>query len=92
MSIIIGGLYLMELNTYVREGATTTYAQAYAWAKTWKECKLENELVISTNNTCSNNPIPSHSGIFSIIDNNQQYIMDALIVRDSNAPIVNKIL
>ena len=34
MSIVIGGLYPMELRTYVKEGATATYAQAYARAKT----------------------------------------------------------
>lgn len=77
----------MELSTYVKEGATTTYAQAYARARTWEECRLENELVIKTNNTCSNNPIPSHLGIFPIIDKNQNYIMDAPIVRDSKVPL-----
>ena len=33
MSIFIGGLYPIELKTYVKEGRTSTYAQAYAHAK-----------------------------------------------------------
>ena len=33
MSIFIGGLYPMELRTYVKEGAIVTYAQAYAKAE-----------------------------------------------------------
>ena len=51
MSISIGGLYPMELKTYVKEGTTATYAQTYVRAKTWKEYRLENELVIYTVNT-----------------------------------------
>ena len=65
IGIFIGGSYPMELRTRVKEGATTTYAQVYARAKTWEECRVENELVIYTNNTCSNDPIPSHSRTFS---------------------------
>ena len=87
MSIFIGGLYPMELRTYVKEGATNTYAQAYARAKTWEECRLENELVIYTDNTYSNNPIPSHSGTFPITENNHYYVIDAPYVRNPNAPL-----
>lgn len=38
--------YLMELQTYVKEGAIATYVQAYTQAKTWEECWLKNELAI----------------------------------------------
>jgi hypothetical protein len=65
MSTFISGLYPIELRTYVKEGATATYAQAYARAKTW-ESRLENELVIYTDNVYSNNSIPSHSENFPI--------------------------
>jgi hypothetical protein len=80
MSIFIGGSYPTELGTYVKEGATATYAQAYARARTWEECRLENGLVIFIDNTYSNNHIPSHSCIFSITNNNQHYIMNAPMV------------
>ena len=85
MSIFIGGLYPMEFRTYVKEGATATYAQAYARVKTWEEYRLENELVIYTDNTYSNNPIPSHLGTFPIIENNHYYVTDAPYVRNPNA-------
>ena len=68
MSIFISGLYPMELRTYVKEKATRTYVHAYARAKTWEECRLGNELVIYTDNTYSNNPIPSHNGTFPITE------------------------
>ena len=87
MSIFIGGLYPMELRTYVKEGATTTYAQAYARAKTWEECRLENELVIYIDNTYSTDPIPSHSGTFPIAENNHYYVKDAPYVRNPTAPL-----
>ena len=51
MSIFIGGLHPTELKTYVKEGATATYAQAYAQAKTCKECTLKNELGMYFDNT-----------------------------------------
>lgn len=35
----------------------------------------------------SNNPTPSHLGIFPIIDNNRLYITDAPVVQNSNAPL-----
>ena len=82
MSIFIGGLYPMELRTYFKEGATNTYAQAYARAKTWEECRLENELVIYTDNIYSNNPIPSHSETFPITENNHYYVSDTPYVRN----------
>ena len=66
MSIFIGGLYPIELKTYVKEGRTATYAQIHARAKIWEECLLEDDLVIYTDNTYSNNPIPPHMGIFPI--------------------------
>ena len=87
MSIFIGGLYPMELRTYFKEGATNTYAQAYARAKTWEECRLENELVIYTDNIYSNNPIPSHSETFPITENNHYYVTDTPYVRNPNAPL-----
>ncbi len=55
----------IELRTYVKEGATTSYGQTYTRAKTWEECTLENELVVYTNNTYSNIPIPLYLDIFS---------------------------
>ena len=48
---------LMELRTYVKEGATI---QACAQAKKWKEYWLENKLVIYIDNMYSHNPIPLH--------------------------------
>ena len=74
MSIFIGGLYPIELKTYVKEGRTATYAQAYARAKIWEECRLEDDLVIYTDNTYSNNPIPPHMGTFPVTNQNQHYI------------------
>ena len=91
MSIFIGGLYPMELRTYVKEGVTSTYAQAYTREKIWEECRLENELVICTDNTYSNNPIPSHSGTFPIIENNHYYVNDAPYVRNPNAPLYTQL-
>lgn len=87
MSIFISGLYLIGLKPYVKEGTITTYAQAYAIAKTWEKCRLENELVIYTDNTYSNNPIPSHSETFPITENDQYFVMDVPYVWNSNAPL-----
>ena len=67
MSIFIGGLYPMKLKTYAKEGATVIYAQAYAKAKIWEECRLENELNIYTDNIYSTNPIPSHLRTFPLL-------------------------
>ena len=86
MSIFIDGLYPMELRAYMKEGAIATYAQAYARAKTWEECRLENEFVMYTNNTYSNNLIPSHSGTLPIIENNYYYVTDAPYVQNLNVP------
>ena len=77
MSIFIGGLYPNPLKTYVKEGAPTTYAQAYGRAKVWEECRLEDELVVYTDNTYSNNPIPPNMGTFPVTNQNQHYITDA---------------
>jgi hypothetical protein len=71
----------------LKKGATATYAQAYVRAKTWEECRLENEFVIYTDNTYSNNPIPSHTGTFPITENNHYYVIDAPYVRNPNAPL-----
>ena len=60
----------------MKEGRTATYAQAYARAKIWEECRLEDDLVIYTDNTYSNNPIPPHMGTFPITNQNQHYITD----------------
>ena len=57
----------MELRTYVKEGATATCAQGCARAKTWEECRLENEFVIHTNNTYSISLIPSHFGTLPLL-------------------------
>ena len=76
MSIFIGGLYPIELKTYVKEGGTTTYAQAYERAKVWEECRLEDDLVVYTDNTYSNNPIPNYMGTFPVTNQNQHYISD----------------
>lgn len=43
MSIFIGGLHPIKLKTYVKEGGTVTYVQAYARAKIWEECRLEDD-------------------------------------------------
>ena len=56
--------------------------------KTWEECRLDNELVIYTNNTYSINLILSHYiWNLPIIDHNQHYIADTLVVRNFNAPL-----
>ena len=77
MSVFIGGLYPDPLKIYVKEGAPTTYAQAYARAKVWEECRLEDELVIYTDNIYSSNPNPSHLGTFPITNQNQHYVTDS---------------
>jgi hypothetical protein len=77
MSIFIGGLYPIELKIYVKEGDTLTYVQAYERAKIWEECRLEDVLVVYTDNTYLNNPIPNYIGIFPVTNQNQHYINDA---------------
>ena len=69
-SIFIGGLYPIELKTHVKEGDTATYVQAYARAKIWEECRLEDDLVIYMDNTYSNNPIPPYMRTFPITNQN----------------------
>jgi len=64
MSIFIGGLYSIELKT--NEGGTSTYAQTYERAKIWEECRLEDDLLVYTDNTYSNNPIPNYMGTFPV--------------------------
>ena len=87
MSIFIGGLYPIELKTYVKEGGTTTYAQAYGRAKIWEECRLEDDLVVYTDNTYSNNPIPTQLGTFPVTTQNQPYITDAHPFSTFAAPV-----
>lgn len=90
MSIFIGGLYSTELKTYVKEGDTATYVQAYARAKFWEECRLEDDLVIYTNNTYSKNPIPTHMERFPKINLNQHYIIDAHSSSTFTTPVYTK--
>ena len=76
MSIFIGGLYPIELKTYVKEEGTTTHGQTYGRARIWEECCLENNLVVNTNNAYSNSTIPTHLGTFHVTIQNQHYILD----------------
>ena len=87
VNIYIGGLYHIELRTYIKEGATATYVQAYVRAKIWEECTLENELVIYIDNTYSNNLIPLHFGTFLNTENNRHYVIDAPYMRNTSAPL-----
>lgn len=64
ISIFIGRFYLSTLKTYAKEGGLATYAQAYIRAKIWEDCYLEDNLVIYTEHTYSNDPIPPHMGTF----------------------------
>ena len=86
MSIFIGGLYPIELKSYVKEGSTTTYARA----KNWEECRLEDDLVIYTDNTHSNNLVPPYMGPFPITNHNQHYITDIHPSTTFTTPIFSK--
>lgn len=80
-SIFIGGLYPMQSRIYVKKGVGATYAQAYAQVE-----RLENELVIYTDNMYSNNLIPSHSALSPLLIT-INIITDAPVVQNSNAPL-----
>lgn len=67
-----------------------TYAQAYDRAKIWDECRLEDDLVIYTNHTYSNNPIPPRMGTFPITIHNQYYVTDVHTSTTFNAPLQTK--
>jgi len=90
MSIFIERLYPSTLKTYIKEGGLATYAQAYACAKIWKECHLEDNLVIHIENTYSNDPIPIHMGIFPTTNQNQHYIICIHASNFVRAPLYTK--